>query len=140
MSNVGKGIVTLRLAKSAHRDTRAVELSVRKTADYNELRRAAFERAAGSVYPPKEPSQPVVPKGTLVIIGGGGMSRDISKRFFDAGGGAKGRFVILPIALPDPIREKAEQSFIARMVFSNRMAPRIRSPVKLGLVMTRVRI
>jgi len=119
MSNVGKGIVTLRLAKSAHRDTRAVELSVRKTADYNELRRAAFERAAGSVYPPKEPSQPVVPKGTLVIIGGGGMSRDISKRFFDAGGGAKGRFVILPIALPDPIREKAEQSFIARMGAKN---------------------
>jgi cyanophycinase len=114
MSNVGKGTVTLRLAKSAKRDARAVELSGRKTADYNELRRAAFERAAGSLYPPKEPLAPVVPKGTLVIHGGGGMSREIARRFFDAGGGVNGRFVILPISVPDPIREKAEQSFLAR--------------------------
>jgi cyanophycinase len=119
MSNVGKGTVTLRLAKSTSRDTRAVELKGRKTADYNELRRAAFERAAGSAYPPKELPVPVVPKGTLVIVGGGGMSREISKRFFDAGGGAKGRFVILPISAPDPIREKAEQSFIARLGAKN---------------------
>src|SRR5438552_384465 len=40
MSNVGKGTITLRLAKSANRATRAVELSGRKTADYNELRRS----------------------------------------------------------------------------------------------------
>lgn len=119
MSNVGRGTVTLRLAASANRETRAVELSGRKTADYNELRRAAVERAAGSVYPPKQPADPIVPNGTLVIVGGGGMSREIQKRFVNAGGGAGGRFVILPISAPDPIREKAEQSFIARLGAKN---------------------
>lgn len=119
MSNVGKGTITLRLAKSANRETRAVELSGRKSADYNELRRCASERAAGSVYPPKELPAPIVPKGTLVIIGGGGMSREISKRFFNAGGGVNGRFVILPISNPDPIRERAEQSFMAKIGAKN---------------------
>lgn len=119
MSNVGKGTVTLRLAKSTSRDAHAVELKARRTSDYNELRRAAFERAAGSVYPPKVLPDPVVSKGTLVIIGGGRMTPDIVKRFFDAGGGVNGRFVILPIAIPDPIREKAEQSFIARLGAKN---------------------
>lgn len=119
MSNVGKGTVTLRLAKSATRDTRAVELTGLKTADYNEIRRAAFDRAAKEVYPPKVLPDPVVPKGTLVIVGGGRMPQDIAKRFFEAGGGAEGRFVILPISNPDPIREKAEDSFIARLGAKN---------------------
>jgi cyanophycinase len=119
LSNVGKGTVTLRLAKSAAREGRAVELSGRKTADYNELRRAASDRAADNVYPPKELPVPAVPKGTLVIIGGGGMTPDISQRFFDAGGGAEGRFVILPISAPDPIRETAERSFLTRLGAKN---------------------
>lgn len=119
MSNVGKGTVTLRLAKSETRDARSIELDGKKTADYNELRRAASDRAAKEVYPPKVLPDPVVPKGTLVIVGGGRLPQDIAKRFFEAGGGAEGRFVILPISNPDPIREKAEESFIARLGAKN---------------------
>ncbi len=119
LSNVGQGTVTLRLAKSDSRDARSIELDGKKTADYNELRRAAFDRAAKDVYPPKVLPDPVVPKGTLVIVGGGRMPQDIAKRFFEAGGGVEGRFVILPVSNPDPIREKAEESFLARLGAKN---------------------
>jgi cyanophycinase len=119
MSNPGKGTVTLRLAKSANRPARTLELEGKTTADYNELRRCAAERQAGSLWPPKEPGKPVVPKGTLVIIGGGGMTPDIGKRFIEAGGGADGHFVVLPISMPDPIKTQAEETFIKRLGAKN---------------------
>ncbi len=119
MANLGKGTVTLRLAKSANREARSVELEGKKTADYNELRRCAFERAAGSPYPPKEVPVPNVPKGTLVIVGGGGMSADIGKKFIEAGGGEDGQFVALPISMPDPIRTQAEETFLKRLGAKN---------------------
>lgn len=115
LANVGDNAVTLRLAKSANREARSVELKGRTTADYNELRRCAFERAAGSPYPPKEPGVPNVPKGTLVIVGGGGMTPDIGQAFIDAGGGEKGKFVVLPVSMPDPIKTQAEETFLKRM-------------------------
>ncbi|MBL8867527.1 MAG: cyanophycinase [Planctomycetia bacterium] len=115
MTNVGAGTVTLVLAKSANRPARTVTLQGKEIADYNELRRVAAERAAGSPYPPKEPGQPIVPKGTLVIVGGGGMTPDIGKRFIDAGGGEKGKFIALPISMPDPIRTQAEETFLKRL-------------------------
>lgn len=115
MTNVGPGTVTLVLAKSANRPARTVTLEGKAVADYNELRRVAAERAAGSPYPPKEPGQPIVPKGTLVIVGGGGMTPDIGKRFIDAGGGEKGKFIALPISMPDPIRTQAEETFLKRL-------------------------
>ena len=107
MANVGKGVVTLRLAKSANRDARSVELEGKKVADYNELRRCAMDRATGSVYPPKVVNVPNVPNGTLVIIGGGGMTPDIGKRFIEAGGGENGHFVSLPISMPDMTRNRS---------------------------------
>jgi cyanophycinase len=115
MSNLGPGTVTLTLAASATRKARAVTLSGKATADYNELRRAAFDRAAGNVYPPKDLPDPVVPKGTLVLIGGGAVPDDVGKRFFEAGGGAAGRFVILPISAPDPVRATAAEGFLAAL-------------------------
>lgn len=119
MSNVGTGTVTLRLAKSAKREARSIELAGKTIADYNELRRCAFERAAGSPYPPKEVSVPHVPKGTLVIVGGGGMTPDIGKAFIEAGGGENGQFVALPISMPDPIRTQAEETFLKRLGAKN---------------------
>ncbi|OWK46880.1 cyanophycinase [Fimbriiglobus ruber] len=119
MSNLGKGAVTLRLAESAQREARTVTLEGKKTADYNELRRSAAERAVGSPYPPKETGKPVVPSGTLVIVGGGGMPADIAKRFIEAGGGPDGHFVVLPVSMPDPIKTQAEETFIRRLGAKN---------------------
>jgi cyanophycinase len=119
MANLTAGVVTLRLAKSPTRAARSVELEGKKTADYNELRRCATERADGSPYPPKELAEPHVPKGTLVIVGGGGMTPDIGKRFIDAGGGEDGHFVSLPISMPDPIRTQREEDFLKKLGAKN---------------------
>lgn len=117
--NVGQGVVTLRFAKSARREARSIALEGKTTADYNEVRRVAQERAAGSPYPPKEVPTPNVPKGTLVIIGGGGTTPEINKRYLEAGGGADGHFVVLPISMPDPIKVDNEGNFIKRMGAKN---------------------
>jgi cyanophycinase len=121
MSNLGGGMVTLRLAKSATLPPRKVELGLghERGADYNELRRCAATRAAANPYPPKELAAPFVPKGTLVIVGGGGMTPGISKRFFEAGGGADGHFVVLPIAVPDPVNASSNEGMIRRMGAKN---------------------
>jgi cyanophycinase len=119
ISNIGKGTVTIRFARSASRETRTIELSGKKTADYNEVLRVARERAGGSAYPPATPEPPIVPKGTLVIVGGGGLTPEIAKRFIDAGGGENGEFIVLPISMPDPIRTQTEQLFIKKMGAKN---------------------
>ncbi len=115
MTNAGAGTVSLVLAKSANRPARTVTLEGKAVADHNELRRVAAERAEGSPYPPKEPGKPIVPKGTLVIVGGGGMTPDIGKRFIEAGGGETGKFLALPVSMPDPIRTQAEETFLKRL-------------------------
>jgi cyanophycinase len=119
MSNKGEGVVTLRLAKSAHREARTIELSGKTSADYNELCRCAAERAAGSPWPPKKPGEPIVPKGTLVIVGGGGMTPEIAKAFVNGGGGENGYFVVLPISMPDPINTRAEETFLRKLGAKN---------------------
>ncbi len=119
MKNVGDGTVTLRLAKSKTRESRSLELGKTTRADYNEWRRAAMQRTNPNPWPPKNPGKPIVAKGTLVIVGGGGMTRDIAKAFIDGGGGDNGHFVILPISMPDPIDVKAEEETMHRMGAKN---------------------
>jgi len=120
VANLGAGVVTLRLAKSANREARSIELRGKATIDYNELCRCAIERAAGSPWPPKKPGEPFVPKGTLVIVGGGGMTPEIGKAFINSGGGGEnGHFVVLPISMPDPINTQAEETFIRRLGAKN---------------------
>jgi cyanophycinase len=119
MSNRSEGVVTLRLAKSANRDARTIELNGKTSADYNELCRCALERSIGSPWPPKKPSEPIVPKGTLVIVGGGGMTPDIAKAFINGGGGEDGHFVVLPISMPDPIKTQTEETFLRKLGAKN---------------------
>jgi cyanophycinase len=103
MRALGNGPVSLSLARSATREPRKVAMRPNGQVDYNEMRRAALGRAQQTPYPPKEVATPEVPKGTLIIVGGGGMGADISKRFVELGGGADGTFVVLPISNPDPL-------------------------------------
>jgi cyanophycinase len=105
MRTIGDTPVTFHLPKTPTREARVVEAKGAKAkVDYNEMRRAAMARAEQSPYPPKEAPVPEVPSGTLVIIGGGGMTPDVTQKFIDAGGGVDGHFVVLPISMPDPIR------------------------------------
>ena len=45
-------------------------------------------------------STPLVPHGSLLIVGGGGATPDIWQAFVDQAGGAEARIVILPTAVP----------------------------------------
>ncbi len=119
MMNAGAGSIILKLAKSENRPARTIELSGKDSFDYNELRRCAIERAMGSPYPPVKPELPIVPKGTLVIVGGGGTTAEISKRFLQAGGGEDGHFVVLPISMPDPINVASEERYLRRLGAKN---------------------
>jgi cyanophycinase len=119
MKSTGEDSVILRLAKSPTRPTRTLELTKTVKADYNEWRRSALQRTAKVEWPPKKPSEPRVPKGTLVIVGGGGMTKDIVRAFIDAGGGDNGHFVVLPISMPDPINVAAEEESMHRMGIKN---------------------
>jgi cyanophycinase len=57
---------------------------------------------------------PEVPSGALVIIGGGGMPADITKKFVELGGGEKGRFVVFPTAMPDPLPPETFPALLKR--------------------------
>lgn len=105
MRALGEGKVALLMARSPTREPRTLALQSGRPVDYNEMRRAALGRAQ-SPYPPKEVPTPEVPKGTLIIVGGGGMPADISRRFVELGGGANGTFVVLPISNPDPLQPR----------------------------------
>ena len=72
--------------------------------DIVQLRRAAANRAAKEPFPPAKPPVPVVKKGTLVIVGGGGATPEIWKRFIElASGGPDALIVVIPTAMEDPL-------------------------------------
>jgi len=91
-----------------------VELRQRRPGDWNQLHRAARDRANPN-YLPKEPASPEVPHGALVIIGGGRTPPDVLARFIELAGGADdGEFVVFPTAMPDPIAPGADSRFLRR--------------------------
>ena len=91
-----------------------VELRQRRPGDWNQLHRAACDRA-NPKYLPKEPATPEVPHGALVIIGGGRTPPDVLARFIELAGGADdGEFVVFPTAMPDPIAPGADSRFLRR--------------------------
>ncbi len=99
MAVVGEGAATVLLAKSPAKPRRVLEITADALSDYTMLRRAAIARA-DAPFPPKEPTTPEVPKGALVIVGGGGMPADVTKKFIDLAGGPDARIVVLPTASP----------------------------------------
>ncbi len=71
-------------------------------ADLTALRRTAQD---ATIQPPPKAPRPIVRKGTLILIGGGGMPTGIVQRFVKLAGGKDARIVVLPTAAPDPIRK-----------------------------------
>lgn len=65
--------------------------------DLYQLRRAAANRASKTPFPPEKPKDPVVEKGTLVIVGGGGTTPKIMDTFFEKAGGKDAPIVVVPV-------------------------------------------
>lgn len=100
LSVAGAGKVTLRLAAASTRPERTIELSAKQLEDLTALRRAARDRAES--FPPTKVGTPHVEKGSLVIIGGGGMPAGLLDRFVELAGGKEAKIVVLPTATPNP--------------------------------------
>lgn len=110
---LGKSSVTVCLAASATRPARAIELKAGQVADLTTLRRAALARTEAP-FPPKVALVPDVPKGSLVIVGGGGMPLPVTRKFIELAGGPDAPIVVLPTAVPDPIPDKMEAGFLRK--------------------------
>jgi cyanophycinase len=100
---VGDGTVTACWAKSATRPAAEEVAKAGGTFDLFQLRRAAVARAAKEPFPPASPTDPVVPKGSLVIVGGGGLPAEIVERFIALAGGKDAPLVVVPTAQEDPL-------------------------------------
>ena len=96
----GKGKATVLLAKCNYRDAESSEIAAGGVADLTQLRRSALQRKSG--VNPGEPVQgtPELKSGSLVIVGGGAMPKDVVDRFIELAGGRDARVVVLPTAVP----------------------------------------
>jgi len=116
---VGKSSVTAIFAAAEHqnRPVREIELKNSSIHDYTMLRRAALARAL-PLFPPKEVPASKLEKGSLVIVGGGGMPADVVAKFIELAGGPEAPIVVLPTANPpvadDGKTERREGSFFER--------------------------
>ncbi|MDA7541413.1 Type 1 glutamine amidotransferase-like domain-containing protein [bacterium] len=73
--------------------------------DLTQWRRDAIDREL-EPFPPATPKPPVVENGTLVIVGGGGMPRNLMSQIVDmAGGPEKAKMVYVPCAEQDDVGE-----------------------------------
>lgn len=96
----GKGKATVLLAKCSYREAESSEIASGGVADLTQIRRSASQRKSG--VNPGEPinGPPELKLGSLVIVGGGSMPKDVVDRFVELAGGRDARIVVLPTAVP----------------------------------------
>lgn len=102
MDVVGSGQATICLRQSATRTVREIPFKSGEQTDLTRWRLAALARTQAS-FPPVQLPPPKVPQGSLVIVGGGGMTPEIVNRFIELAGGPESTIVVLPTANPDPL-------------------------------------
>jgi cyanophycinase len=111
---IGEQVVTLVFPARGRGMAVAEEYRAGSLLDIVQLRRAAANRTAKEPFPPARPSAPVVKKGTLVVVGGGGAGAEIWKRFIDASGGPEALIVVIPTAMEDPLPSVSAEERILR--------------------------
>jgi cyanophycinase len=104
MKVVGDGAATVVLAKSPYRPALAEPVKAGGIIDLFQIRRAAHFRALKEQFPAKTAAVPEVPKGSLVIVGGGGMGPVLWDKFLELAGGKDKPIVFVATAGDDPIR------------------------------------
>ncbi len=102
IGTLGDGTVHLLQEQGTGRPATDKLLKGSDLADLVAQRRSAFARTQPP-FPPEKPETPNVPKGALLIGGGGGLSEDIWKRFIDLAGGPDAPIVVIPTAMDDPV-------------------------------------
>lgn len=101
--------LTLAFAKGAGGPEELETLASNRRADLIALRRRAIDRTRPA-FPPAMFPTPNVPKGTLVIIGGGGMPAGLMAKFIELAGGPDAPIVYVPCEFTEEIT--AEPGFV----------------------------
>jgi cyanophycinase len=127
---IGEGSVAVCIAKGAGRSAAKDGHEAGSLLDIVQLRRAAANRALEDFFPPAKPPEPVVSKGSLVIVGGGGAGPEIWKKFIELSGGPDALIVFIPTALDDPLskKESAEEVALKRFGAKNVKSIHTRDP------------
>lgn len=115
----GKGKATVLLAKCDYREAESYEIAAGGVADLTQIRRSALQRKSG--VNPGEPVHgvPELKSGSLVIVGGGSMPKDVVDRFVELAGGRDARIVVLPTAVPRSETTEEVPGFLKRAEVSN---------------------
>jgi cyanophycinase len=115
----GKSKATVLLAKCNYCDAESFEIAAGGVADLTQLRRSALQRKSG--VNPGEPinGPPELKSGSLVIVGGGSMPKDVVDRFIELAGGRDARIVVLPTAVPRSEATDEVPGFLKRAEVAN---------------------
>lgn len=92
--------VEMVLPEGASRSRRVIPLEPGEVQDLTALRKAAQVRTQ-SPFPPEECPCPEVPRGTLMLVGGG-LTDEMVQKFVECAGGAAAKIVIVPTAQQSP--------------------------------------
>jgi cyanophycinase len=97
IQTLGESTATIMLAAGAERPLREFVLKSGGRADLTALRRAARDRT-DRTFPPAEVKPVEVVSGSLMIIGGGGMTPLMVRTFINLAGGPDATIAILPVS------------------------------------------
>jgi cyanophycinase len=112
---MGDAAILVHVPKGAGKPAANDDHKAGSVLDLVQLQRAAFNRAAKDAFPPEKPADPVVAKGALVIVGGGGAGDEIWKRFIELAGGPDATIVFVATALDNPLAsESAEEKALKK--------------------------
>ncbi len=117
----------------AGRDPLALRLTEGDRDDLVALSRAARDRLPAAATPPNatppRATSPIVPHGTLVIVGGGGMPREALDRFIAAAGGKDAKIVVVP-TVADPTAFAGEMRLFTKAGCTNVVVVASRTPAE----------
>lgn len=102
MKVVGDGNVMAVFAAGRREQLQVQEYQADALIDLTSLRRIVRDSQLPA-FPPAKVADPVVEKGTLMIVGGGRMPIELVKEFIETAGGEEAHIVVLPTSMPDPL-------------------------------------
>jgi len=92
---IGDSTLSVCATKPGGKGVTTEEFKAGSLIDLVQYQRAVLNRVAKAPFPPKTPPEPVVAKGSLVIVGGGGASDEIWEKFIDLAGGPDAAIVVV---------------------------------------------
>ncbi len=106
--------VVIRLPQTMYYDALEQKIESGEVGDLTAFRRALVERRTAE-FPANRQYKPLLEHGSLVIVGGGGATESIWKKFIDLAGGVDANIVVLPTAGPEISKEPLEAKILVEL-------------------------